>query len=216
MPNEDILQRCFGLCDWLSLWCLGPRMNHLALYEGPVLANWFEISLSVNSIHWRIVSFFILLVYTDSNCWYIYDHLRFKFLTFSCSPILLFLINRETWTLRIINHSSMHAHIIYLYIYYQPNNNVIVILKPAHNSCNYENCISSCHWVKITSASVYLYDPSIETERSSIPCKNIPVTFPYLTPSPIHNFYGVSVIGKMEGLSTSQHNTLWLGQWHCP
>ena len=40
-PNEDILQGSFKLCDWLSLWCLWPWINHLPHVSRSLLANLF-------------------------------------------------------------------------------------------------------------------------------------------------------------------------------
>ena len=46
--TKDNPQGCSRVSNWFSLWRLGPRMNHLTPYDGPLLDLGLYLSVGVN------------------------------------------------------------------------------------------------------------------------------------------------------------------------
>ena len=82
IPYKDILQGSSRLCNWVSLWCLVPWINHLP----PACWSTFRKS-SLNdsrfvSLTYRKTTFFWLFhIYLDTSE---YDNTIFSFTLFSC------------------------------------------------------------------------------------------------------------------------------------
>ena len=73
IPNWNILQGCFWLCDWLSLWCLVPWTNYCPLCFGQFFGKYilYKLVCNVDRMEDCFSSLckYILLVIIDMYCY---------------------------------------------------------------------------------------------------------------------------------------------------